>query len=283
MTLMRILWRLMAVICFAPTGWGEEWKLVWSDEFDRDGLPDPAKWSYEEGFVRNRELQYYTKGRKENARVEGGHLIIEARKELFPNARFRADAPENRWQQSRQHADYTSASLTTQGRASWTCGRIEVKARMPSGRGTWPAIWMLGTNRGEVGWPACGEIDILEYVGHEPGVVHANVHTKGFNHARGNGRGARTTVPDAEKAFHVYAIEWTHQRMDFSVDDRKYFTLENDGTGVDSWPFNAPQYLILNLAIGGSWGGQKGVDDTIFPQRLKVDYVRVYQRAGAGK
>lgn len=279
---MKTIWSLAAVAGFALTGWSSEWKLVWADEFDKDGLPDPAKWTYEEGFVRNRELQYYTTNRTENTRVERGFLIIEARKEKFPNARHRADAPERRWQQQREHADYTSASLTTQGRAPWTYGRIEARAKVPSGRGTWPAFWTLGTNMREVGWPACGEIDILEYVGHEPGVVHANVHTRGFNHARGNGRGARLSVPDAEKEFHVYAVEWTPQRMDFFVDDRKYFTLKNDGTGVDSWPFDAPQYLILNLAIGGAWGAQKGVDDAIFPQRYVVDFVRVYQRAGAG-
>jgi beta-glucanase (GH16 family) len=255
-----------------------ELKLIWSDEFDRDGLPDPAKWSYEEGFVRNRELQYYTTNRLENARVENGHLIIEGRKEPFPNARFRADAPERRWQQTRERAEYTSASLTTRQRASWTYGRIEVRAKLPSGRGTWPAIWTLGTNIGEVGWPACGEIDIMEYVGHDPGVVHANVHTRGFNHNRGNGRGARIAVKDAETAFHVYAVEWTPEKLEFFVDDRKYFTLANDGTGMDSWPFDAPQYLILNLAIGGAWGGQRGVDDAIFPQRFVVDYVRVYER-----
>lgn len=274
---------LLGACCLALPAGADEWKLVWADEFDRDGLPDPAKWKCEEGFVRNRELQYYTAGRKENARVEGGHLIIEARKEQFPNARHQADAPENRWQQRREHADYTSASLTTEGKASWTYGRIEARAKVPSGRGTWPAIWTLGTNRAQAGWPACGEIDILEYVGHDPGVVHANVHTRGFNHMRGNGRGAKLKVPDAETAFHVYAVEWTPQRMDFFVDDKKYFTLENDGTGVDSWPFDAPQYLILNLAIGGSWGGQKGVDETIFPQRLVVDYVRVYQKSGEGQ
>ncbi len=279
---MKSIGSLIAVACLALTSWGGEWKLVWSDEFERDGLPDPAKWSYEEGFVRNRELQYYTTNRLENARVEGGFLIIEARREKFPNARFRPDAPERRWQQQREQADYTSASLTTQGRVSWTYGRIEARAKVPSGRGTWPAFWTLGTNRGQVGWPACGEIDILEYVGHEPGVVHANVHTRGYNHARGNGRGARLSVPHAEKEFHVYAVEWTPEKLEFCVDDRKYFTLENDGTGVDSWPFDAPQYLILNLAIGGTWGAQKGVDDAIFPQRYIVDYVRVYQRAGGG-
>jgi beta-glucanase (GH16 family) len=260
----------------------EDWKMVWSDEFNNDGLPDSTKWSYEEGFVRNRELQYYTAGRRENAWVEGGHLIIEAHKEQYPNARYQADAPERRWQQRREHADYTSASLNTRAQASWTYGRIEVRAKLPGGRGTWPAIWMLGTNMNAVGWPACGEIDIMEYVGHDPGVVHANVHTRGYNHTRGNGRGARLAVPDAEKEFHVYAVEWTPEKLEFFVNDRKYFTLENDGTGVDSWPFDAPQYLILNLAIGGAWGGQKGIDDTIFPQKFLIDYVRVYQKPKTG-
>lgn len=283
MAAMRTLWSLTLLGCFSLPTLAADWKLVWSDEFDRDGLPDPAKWACEAGFVRNQELQYYTTNRAENARVEGGHLVIEARKERFPNPRFQADAPERRWQQRREFADYTSASLTTLGRAHWTYGRIEARAKVPSGRGTWPAFWTLGTNISQVGWPACGEIDILEHVGHDTGVVHANVHTRGFNHARGNGRGARLNVPDAAEAFHVYAVEWTPQRLDFFVDDRKYFTLENDGSGVDSWPFDAPQYLILNLAIGGSWGGQKGVDAAAFPQRYVIDYVRVYQRPGDGK
>lgn len=274
--------RFVSIMIFLSlTAHATDWRLVWSDEFNEDGLPDPTKWSYEEGFIRNRELQYYTAGRRENARVEGGHLVIEARKEVHPNARYQADAPERRWQQRWEKADYTSASLNTRNHATWTYGRIEVRAKLPSGRGTWPAIWTLGTNISSVGWPACGEIDIMEYVGHDPGVVHANVHTRGFNHTRGNGRGARVSVPDAEKDFHVYAVEWTPARLEFYVDDRKYFTLENDGTGVDSWPFDAPQYLILNLAIGGAWGGQQGIDDAIFPQRFLIDYVRVYQKPDA--
>ncbi len=202
-----------------------EWQLVWSDEFDRDGLPDPARWTYEEGFVRNQELQYYTVGRRENARVEGGRLILEARRERFPNPRYRPDAPERRWQERREFAEYTSASLTTRGLAAWTYGRFEMRAKLPAARGTWPAFWTLGTNISQVGWPACGEIDILEYVGHDPGVVHANVHTRGYNHTRGNGRGARTRVPDAAEAFHVYAVEWSPDKLEFFVDDRKYFTL----------------------------------------------------------
>ncbi len=279
----RLLLLLGVLVGTGPGLAAAEWEPVWADEFDRDGLPDPARWVQEEGFVRNQELQYYTVGRRENARVEGGHLIIEARRERWPNPRHRPDAPERRWQERRPWAEYTSASLTTRGRAAWTYGRFEVRARLPAGRGTWPAFWTLGTNITQVGWPACGEMDILEYVGHDPGVVHANVHTRGFNHARGNGRGARTRVPDAAEAFHVYALEWSPQKLDFFVDDRKYFTLENDGTGPDSWPFDAPQYLILNLAIGGTWGGQKGVDDGAFPQQFVVDYVRVYQRPGAGR
>jgi beta-glucanase (GH16 family) len=275
MSTLQILLSLLFLAC-APHP--EDWELVWSDEFDKEGLPDPSRWSYEEGFVRNRELQYYTVGRTENARVENGHLIITARREQWPNARHQSDAPERQWQQHRTQANYTSASLTTRGRAEWTYGRIEVRAQLPGGRGTWPAVWTLGTNMGEVGWPACGEIDIMEYVGHDPGVVHANVHSRGYNHTRGNGRGARIEIADAETAFHVYAVEWTPDHLKFFVDDLHYFTLKNDGTGVDSWPFDAPQFLILNLAIGGAWGGQQGVDDNIFPQRFLIDYVRVYRR-----
>jgi beta-glucanase (GH16 family) len=255
-----------------------DWKLVWSDEFSRDGLPDASKWGYERGFVRNQELQYYTAGKRENARVEDGMLVIEAHPAHLPNPAFRPDASPRRWQQHREYATFTSASLTTRETASWTYGRIEVRAKVPAARGTWPAIWMLGKNIGEVGWPACGEIDILEHVGHEPGVVFANVHTRGYNHTRGNGRGSRLEVPTAETEFHVYAVEWTRERMDFLVDGQKYFTLKNDGTGVDSWPFDAPHYLILNLAVGGSWGGAKGVDQAAFPQRFLIDYVRIYQR-----
>jgi len=248
------------------------WKLVWSDEFDRDGAPDPAKWGHEVGYLRNNEEQYYTSGRLENARVEKGHLIIEARKEVYQLGK---DHPRSK---GRDKADITSASLTTQGKAEWTHAKVEVRAKLPEGRGVWPAIWMLGTDIDKAGWPACGEIDIMEFVGHDPGTVHANVHTKGYNHTKGNGRGNKVKVPDASTAFHVYAVEWTKEKMRFLVDDKCYFECPNDGTGVDSWPFDKPQYLILNLAIGGAWGGQKGIDEKIFPQRMTVDYVRVYER-----
>ncbi len=257
-----------------------EWKLVWSDEFDRPGLPDAAKWDYEEGFIRNNEEQYYTRERKENARVENGVLVIEARKERMKNPAYDPEAKgKGRGRRSREYAEFTSASLTTRGKASWAYGRIEVRARLPSGRGTWPAIWMLGTNTRQVGWPACGEIDIMEFVGFEPGVVHANIHTKKYNHVLKTGKGAQLKMPDASEAYHVYAVEWDAKRLDFYVDDKKYFTYENEGTGADAWPFDKDQFLILNLAIGGAWGGAKGIDESIFPQHYYIDYVRVYQKA----
>jgi len=270
---------LLLCSCSASTR-AADWKLVWSDEFDRDGLPDPAKWDYETGFVRNNESQYYVRSRKENSRVENGTLIIEARREAMDNPGYNASG-DARARRAAQVAAYTSASLHTRGIAAWTYGRIEVKAKLPKGRGAWPAIWMLGTDR-QAGWPACGEIDIMEFVGYEPGVIHANVHTKKYNHAIKTGRGDKITITDASDAFHLYAVEWYPDRLDFFVDDRKYFTCSNDGSGPDAWPFDKSQYLILNLAIGGAWGGQKGIDDTSFPQRYVIDYVRVYQDAKHG-
>ena len=251
-----------------------EWELVWSDEFDQDGAPDPRKWTYEEGFVRNREAQYYTVDRRENARVEKGNLVLEARKEHYVSpGTGRGGKPVT--------AEYTSASLTTANSASWTYGRIEVRARIPEGRGTWPAVWMLGTNMPQVGWPRCGEIDILENVGFDPNGIHTTVHTEAYNHTKGTGKGRRTERPKPSSAFHVYAIEWTKEKIDFFFDTDKLFTVENEGKGEAAWPFDKPQYLLLNFAVGGEWGGQKGIDESIFPQQFLVDYVRVYRAAGA--
>ena len=262
------------------------WKLVWSDEFDYyEGPPDPKKWGYEAGFVRNGELQYYTEGRSENARVEKGTLIIEARKEHFANPKYEANAKGD-WNKSKQFAEYTSASLTTEKTVSWTYGRIEVKAKIPTGKGTWPAIWMLGTNIHEkgVGWPKCGEIDILENVGFDPDGIHTTVHTGAYNHVQHTAKGHREELKKPYDDFHVYAIEWTKKAIDFFLDDKKIFSFENDGKGnADTWPYDKPEFLILNFAIGGGWGGAKGVDDTIFPQKYYIKYVRVYQQADAEK
>lgn len=230
---------------------------IWQDEFDVPGLPDPTRWNYEGGFVRNKEQQFYTRNRLENARVENGTLVIEGRREPY------------------QGAQYTSASLTS--RANWTYGRIEVRAKLPKGRGTWPAIWTLGTNIREVGWPACGEIDIMEHVGFDPGRIHANIHTTAYNHVKRTNKGNSILVAKPDEEFHLYSIAWTATEIQTFVDGQRYFTFAKEAGGDPVWPFDKPQYLILNLAIGGNWGGQKGIDDTAFPAQYVIDYVRVYR------
>jgi beta-glucanase (GH16 family) len=233
-------------------------KLVWFDEFNVNGLPDPQKWGYEEGMVRNKEAQYYTKNRLENARVENGDLIITAIKEPYKGGQ------------------YTSASISTKGKYEFTKGRIEVRAKLPGGRGVWPAIWTLGTNMSKVGWPSCGEIDIMEFVGFEPNMVYANVHTKDYNHTKGTGRGGSLKFEKPWEDFHIYAVEWFNDRMDFFFDDKMYYSCRKKGEGTGEWPFDAPQYLLINLAIGGAWGGKNGIDDSIFPSEYRIDYVRIY-------
>ncbi|MBN1807118.1 MAG: glycoside hydrolase family 16 protein [Sedimentisphaerales bacterium] len=270
---------LLLMIITASATAADTWELIWSDEFDTPGLPDAKKWTHEVGFIRNNESQYYTESRKENARVTDGMLIIESRKERFRNPDYNPSGNSRRWKYSKEFADYTSASLTTRGKGQWCCGRIEVRAKLPTGRGTWPAIWMLGTNISEVGWPKCGEIDIMENVGFDPNRIHANIHTQKYNHMRGTNKGASIIVDKPFEKFHVYAVEWSPQQMKFFLDDKLYFTYENEKSGEAAWPYDRDHYLILNTAIGGSWGAQKGIDDSIFPQRFYIDYVRVYKKA----
>lgn len=240
--------------------------LVWADEFDHPGLPDSTRWRYDvgDGCPRicgwgNRELQFYT-ARPENARVEDGYLVVEARQD---SAGTRA---------------YTSSRLVTRGQGDWTYGRFEIRARLPSGRGTWPAIWMLPTRGVYGGWPASGEIDIMEHVGFAPDSIHGSIHTTAYNHVRGTQSTARIAVPDAEQAFHVYAVEWTPERIDFFVDETRYHSFANEQAGPERWPFDQPFHLIINVAVGGNWGGMHGVDDAIWPQQMVIDYVRVFQR-----
>ena len=251
----------------APAPEAEGPTLVWSDEFDRPGLPSLAKWSYDVGGSGwgNNELQFYTENRPENARVENGVLVIEARKEAF------------------QGRGYTSARLVTKGKGDWLYGRVEVRAKLPTGRGTWPAIWMLPTQwtYGNGGWPDNGEIDIMEHVGYDPDRVHSTVHTGAYNHSIGTQRGANTVVATARADFNVYAIEWAPDQVRGYVNDRLYFTfanerLTNPNATFKQWPFDKAFHLILNIAVGGNWGGAQGVDESIWPQRMEVDYVRVY-------
>ena len=241
-------------------------KLVWADEFNYPGLPDSTKWSYDKGNGcpdicgwGNNELQYYTWNRSENARVENGHLIIETRKEDFEGSK------------------YTSARLVSKNKGDWKYGRFEIKAKLPAGRGMWPALWMLPTKWVYGGWPKSGEIDIMEHVGYWPDSLFGTVHTDAYNGMIGTQKSKSVLTKDMASSFHLYAIEWTAGKIAFFVDGIKYNEFENDNRGSSGWPFDQEFHLLLNIAIGGNWGGKYGVDDAMFPQKMIVDYVRVHQ------
>ena len=244
-------------------GSGKFQKLVWSDEFNGNGLPDSTKWGFEKGYLANHELQYYTVGRLQNILLKDGLLQITARNDSLKNGN--------------EVYPITSARINTKGKADWTYGRIEVRAQFPSSLGTWPAIWMLGSDIDQTGWPACGEIDILEHVGYMPDTVHFNVHTEKYNHVKHTNKGTKLFYKAPYSDFHVYAIEWFPDHIDWYMDAKKVFTYTNEKTGVAAWPFDKPQYLILNLAFGGDWGGSKGINLASLPQTFLIDYVRVYE------
>jgi Beta-glucanase/Beta-glucan synthetase len=240
------------------------WKLVWSDEFNYNGLPSPEKWSYDtqgnsSGWGNN-EAQFYTDGQIKNAEVKDGLLYITARKEDIEGKK------------------YSSARLITKGKGDWLYGKVEVRAKLPDGRGIWPAIWMLPTDWEYGNWPASGEIDIMENVGFDPNVIVFSSHSQSYNHVAGTQKSARTTVADCYTNFHNYGLEWEPSEYRIYVDDKLYFTFKNEGTGYKEWPFDKRFHLLLNVAVGGNWGGQKGIDDTVFPKTMLVDYVRVYQK-----
>lgn len=242
----------------------EGWELVWSDEFDGDTI-DPANWTYDIGGWGwgNGEAQYYT-DRPENARVENGMLVIEARKEQF------------------EDSYYTSARLLTQGLHAFQYGRIEARIKVPDGVGTWPAFWMLGDNFGrdtedpnQSNWPNVGEIDIMEYVGREPDLVVGTIHGPGYAGAGGLTRWNRQDYPIADD-FHTFAIEWDFDGIRWFYDGELYYDLSRDVVGDREWVFDQPFFIIVNLALGGTLGGIIPLD-TEFPQNMYVDYVRVYQ------
>jgi len=247
--------------------------LIWSDEFDGHGLPDPAFWSYETGFIRNQEMQYYTKARRKNVRIKKGYLEITARKEKFKNPAY--DPASKDWRKNREYAQYTSASITTQCKFTMRYGRIEVRARVPDGQGTWPAIWLLGANISQVGWPACGEIDIMEFLGRDSLKVYGTAHWAANAKGKHKSAGKNISVqPPPSAGFHVYAIDWSPDTIRFYYDDRMYFAFDVNQAGRRAEnPFRKPFYLILNLAMGG-WGGK--IDDAALPQKFLIDYVRGY-------
>ncbi|TLX75030.1 glycoside hydrolase family 16 protein [Labilibacter sediminis] len=240
------------------------YELVWSDEFDYVGLPDSAKWGYDtEGNIQgwgNNEDQHYTVARKQNAWVEDGVLHITAIHEEYEDKM------------------YTSARLMSL--ADWQYGKVEVRAKLPDAKGTWSAIWMMpgGWSFKDGNWPDIGEIDIMEHVGHDLGVIHASAHSKDYQWQKNTQKTATVNITDVNTKFHSYIIEWTPKVMKAYVDDQLYFSYRNEGKGVDKWPYDKPFYLIMNIAVGGAWGSVQGIDAQAFPQTMEVDYVRIYQK-----
>lgn len=242
-------------------------KLVWSDEFDYEGFPDPAKWKYSVGNGcpnlcgwGNNELQYYTDHKQKNARVKNGVLTIEVHEEPIDSFNF------------------SSAKLVTEGIADWKYGRFEINAKLPVGKGIWSAIWMLPTDRSIYGnWPKCGEIDIMENVGFDPDTIVASAHTQTYNHGINTEKNDKIYIPDNDEKFHTYTLEWEPEEYRVYVDSTLFFTFENEGTGYAEWPYDQKFYLILNIAYGGNWGGREGLDTSQLPQKMEIDYVRVYQ------
>jgi len=241
-------------------------RLVWHDEFNGKAL-DSSKWQYDtvrnkEGWF-NKERQYYSAG--QNLRVGHGLLTIEARHEKLDPARY----PDWGGQ------DYTSSRIFSKG-TGWTYGFYEIRAQLPCARGTWPAIWMLPVEMKK--WPDDGEIDIMEQVGAEPNLVYASLHTGLFNHVLKTQRSAQKLVPTSCASFHVYQLDWTPEAITIGVDGKGILRVRNDQPGgKGAWPFFTPYRMILNLAIGGDWAAAKGIDDKAMPQRMDVDYVRVWQ------
>ena len=240
------------------------YQLVWQDEFAIDGVPDPERWHYDIGYGcwGNNESQYYT-DRADNAFVKDGCLFIRAQKESFGGAQ------------------YTSTRLTTWQKASWQYGRFEIRAKLPKGAGSWPAIWMLPPSLHEGGddWPDCGEIDIMEHVGKDENRVHVSLHSGLYNHMRNTQPTHTESLDDVTGSFHVYAMEWTPESIAFMIDGEevaRFFKGENgNDTTPAGWPFDQPFYLILNVTVGGDWGGP--IDESYLPYLMAVDYVRVYQ------
>ncbi|HWN87950.1 MAG TPA: glycoside hydrolase family 16 protein [Chitinophagaceae bacterium] len=229
---------------------------VWTDEFSTDGAPDASKWGYDIGGNGwgNNELQYYTDGL--NASINGGILKITAKKESYSGKL------------------YTSARMITKNKADWLYGSFEIKAKLPKGRGTWPAIWMLPTESVYGVWPNSGEIDIMEHVGYDLNNVHFTLHANAFY--GGNGKGSAKVIATATDDFHLYRLDWAPYGIRGYFDNEKVFEYTNPNSGYASWPYDKKFHMLLNIAVGGTWGGAQGVDDSVFPATMEIDYVRVY-------
>jgi beta-glucanase (GH16 family) len=239
--------------------WAFETTPVWEDNFNSGSAVDGSKWTFETGGNGwgNNELQYYTPGT--NTTVSGGNLVLTAKKETVSGNQ------------------YTSTRMVTKGKGDWLYGRFEVRAQLPKGKGTWPAIWMLPSDNAYGTWPASGEIDIMEHVGYDLDNIHSSVHTSAYNHTRGTQKTAAKIIPGATNDFHIYRVDWTPYAIRGFIDGVQYFEFKNENTGFTTWPFNKKFHLILNLAVGGNWGGAQGVDNSAFPTSMVIDYVKVYK------
>lgn len=240
--------------------WSFESTPVWADEFDYTGLPDPARWTYDLGGSGwgNNELQYYT-DKLSNAQVGNGLLSITARKEAL------------------EGKAYTSARLVSKGRGDFLYGRFEIKAKLPLGKGTWPAIWMLPTDWAYGGWPKSGEIDIMEHVGYDTNRIHQSVHTESYHHSINTQKTATKVIPTSTSEFHTYRVDWTPYAIRGYIDGLLVFTFTNENKGYAAWPFDKKFHFLLNVAVGGNWGGIQGIDDSAFPATMEIDYVRAYK------
>ena len=258
------------------------WRLVWSDEFELNGLPDTTKWSYEYGFIRNQEAQWY---QSDNVWQKDGLLIIEARHEHKSNPSYRQDGKH--WGQQRQHIEYTSGSINTRGTFQFLFGRLEVRARIPVSRGSWPAIWTLGS---QMEWPSCGEIDLMEYYFFE-GAPHIWANAAWGSDSRYNAVWSTVRVPfkhfterdpDWSLHFHIWRMDWDEQSIRLYLDDEllnetPLSKTVNGLIGKHTNPFLKPQFILLNLALGGPG---RDIDDAALPVRYEIDYVRVFERVG---
>ena len=257
---MKKLSLFLFTFCLTIQAFPQKYVKVWGDEFNTSGLPDSTKWDYEIGKVRNDELQYYTWKRSENARIQDTVLIIEARKEAYKGA------------------SYTSASLISRYKGDWLYGKFEIRAKVPTGKGTWPAIWMMPTDDEYGGWPRSGEIDIMEYVGMNPSNLYFTAH---FGSDSGSGHkssgNSTTAISQPYNKFITFTLVWSPDKLEWYADGVKYHTYTKSSDDPKVWPFNKMFYFILNLAYGGSWGAQQGLDDTKLPHKFYIDYVRVYQ------
>jgi len=240
--------------------WTFETTPTWADEFDYTGLPNTSKWDYDIGGSGwgNNEKQYYT-NTIANASVADGKLSIIAKKENINGM------------------NYSSARMVTRNKMDALYGRFEISAKLPTGRGTWPAIWMLPTDRAYGDWPKSGEIDIMEHVGYDQNNVHFTTHTESYYFKINTQKTSTKYIADASTAFHVYRVDWTPYAVRGYYDNVMIFEFTNEGTGYKAWPFDKRFHLLLNLAIGGDWGGAQGIDDSIFPQKMEIDYVRYYK------